>query len=198
MEKQPSQVELTKISDTEYRIYDEQTPGCYTDIILTRGKWVIYNHSSNVYIKALKKAMRFDTLDLAVEFINAITIGCDTVINNIELPVDIINYLNSRAKALNESENALRSQFMEIHEERRKLYEFAKRMKINDLNRKCQLSDVDLLVDELLNYEFGDTPFFSEQVLYNLIGKEAARDILALLGNLCQRISPTSERVAQL
>lgn len=49
-------------------------------------------------------------------------------------------------------------------------------------------------LNDLVNFEFDGHPFFSEYILYDLLGKDDARTVLMFMRQLCQWLGTTLEK----
>jgi len=99
-----------------------------------------------------------------------------------EIKSDLASYLNQRARDLQENRRTLKALLLE----QRHLLSLAKKYGLDVVKSWCESGDSGKAVKELSEFclDGGDVPFFCETTLYELIGKDDARTVLALIDNV--------------
>jgi len=115
------------------------------------------------------------------------------------LPEDVTDFLVRRSRHLHDRQKTLESELVSVLMDQRQLLEIARRYNLDEAAWAVEDSDVETAVKKLLEFsvpspdkeEEGECPFFSEQCLYSLIGKEEARTVLALVRGVLKFVSPS-------
>ena len=102
------------------------------------------------------------------------------------VPEDIQQYLILRGRLLDEEFQKCRA----IQRERRRLLYLAREYEIQELEWATEESDPASAVSMARSFCLtgSDVPFFSESELYELVGKEDARTVLAIVDQLIDQV----------
>lgn len=138
------------------------------------------------------------TEEIAASFLYAIKQRSDAYCKAHPIPQDLSQYLERKARDLQEIDQKLLHQFWEVRNDRYMLHKFAERYGMERIQWYTEGSDKEETVKRLLEFsvfvedegENKEVPFFSEVALYNLIGKEDARTVLSLVKDLCNSLAP--------
>jgi len=103
------------------------------------------------------------------------------------LPEDVERWIIIRAREIHEERQRARS----LLDEQRGILKLAKKYGIKTAEFMCEESDDDLTIRHAREFclEGDDIPFFCEMKLYDLLGKEDARTVLAIVDQLIRQIS---------
>lgn len=156
--------------------------------------------------KEYVERIQFPDKELAANFLNSLLERSEKYCTERPLPSDVVQYLESRAKALNDEQVELRRRFLDVLCEKARLLEFAEKNKIDRVEYLTDDSDSAKKIRRLLDFEVSiqekgakkdeweSIPFVSERVLYHLIGKEDARSVLVYLRDIIDLLDPVLAR----
>lgn len=102
----------------------------------------------------------------------------------------LTNYIERRARDVANEKEALSNKLLNIIMEEGSLRNLAEKYNLEQVKWDTENSDKQKSVQNLLEFKIGDVPFFSEAYLYEIIGKEEARTLLALVRNVVRLIDP--------
>lgn len=142
--------------------------------------------------------MRFKSKEDAFEFAVAVRRKVLSEIARRPLPDEINDHLALRARSVRDRQEALRSQMLDLRIEAAALAGFGEKFGIPDVTMFVDKSDAATALKDLCDFEVGvegekdPVPLLSETALYPLIGKDAARSVLARLRTLRRAIAPDS------
>ena len=158
--------------------------------------WYISNYGDT--IMEFPQGNKFDTEELAYQFIVMVRQAYLAEINRRPLTEVANRYITNKAKSLRDRTSSLVSMMYDLSMEKWELLQLSKQCGVEEALVYIDDSDLGQAIDKLLNYKYGkeEAPFFSESVLYELIGKDAARSILGHLQQLIKLIAP--ERFIEL
>lgn len=151
---------------------------------------------SDDYFKQLRDiSLNFNTKEEAANFAYNFNKTVKETIDAKPLSQDLMSYLKTRARDLAREKQELMSNFVRIDNDFFSLEQLAKKYNIEDLLYTTESNLNSNCVEKLLDFKVyvndEEVPFFSEVALYNLIGKEDARTVLALLSNVISKIDPS-------
>jgi hypothetical protein len=108
------------------------------------------------------------------------------------LPPDVMSVLESISRSLNDEKQDLDKQYMALWRRRQELLWLAKTYNLDRLVYQNEDSENTRAVKDMLEFKLcgQDAPFLSEACLYDLVGKEDARTILALFRGIVEKIDP--------
>lgn len=137
---------------------------------------------------------RFQTKEMATDFVYALRAACKKVSEKAPLPVDLVHYLDERTRELSGQEEHAVSQLIQVRREFHTLARLAERGQIKAKPYLNYSTSEESLLEELLDFEVNvegkNTPLISESALYHLIGKDEARTFLSLFKKVARVISP--------
>ncbi len=154
-------------------------------------QWRIDNVWPENFLPVLRN-MRFDSKEQSAEFCYSLISHVESQTKNCPLPSDLVQYLNDKATELQKKNDQLLQDFHAITRERYYLNQVAERNQILRLEYLTRETNQQKVVNDLLEFNISgsDVPFFSEVSLYELIGKEDARTVLALVKQVCNLLAP--------
>lgn len=157
--------------------------------------WRIYATELGAILPFVKH-VPFESDAAAANYLWAVIQGCEKITEARPLPTDLERYLEDRARSLREEEQAILSRFFNIRMEQHDLRRFAKDNALPKVDFYTEHTDEAAAVHRLLTFcrEGHEEPFFSEASLYDLVGKEDARTLIALVTKVCDCIAPNLSR----
>lgn len=182
------------VGDDQYNYF------CVVQYYEYNKKWRIKPPVNRASYKCLENFdCTFDTKEVAAAVAYTVIQTAKEAVEERPLPGDIVDYLNGRARILSEERRSLESRFININIEMHELREFAKKNKIKEVIWRTDDVDGHKVVNDIKKLEvmvkddgkMVEVPFFSETALYNLIGKDQARSVLALFDRLCKMVAPS-------
>lgn len=137
----------------------------------------------------------FPTKEVAAHFFYSLHQRSEALNQIRQLPDDLVQYLEDRARHLRSEEEETGRHFIQVRHERYALNQFASRNQLKTLDAFTDDADPGNSVRKLLSFSItgegkDKIPFFSETSLYELIGKNAARTLRSLLRKVCQEVAP--------
>lgn len=187
--------EYTKLA--EIGRIDVPIPTKHNPVIETNIKkpyWYISSHSS-VEMEFPHDA-RFETKEAAFNFVVMVRKAYLAEIKRVPLNETATRYIVDKARSLGDRTKAVISDLHDLRNEKWSLLVLARECGIKDAEVYIDDTDVGEAIDDILKFEYNGHPFFSEACLYELIGKEDARTVLALLKRLLKSIG--SEKTIEL
>lgn len=165
----------------------------------SNGKFVIIETNPDYYLEYVQN-VSFESPENAGKFLVGLYERINSFLDKNPLPENVRCYLNAKAESLRKQESELCNDFFRIRRERFELMKIAKKHNIGEIIWKTESSDSELTLKNLLEFkiyfkkegeeESEEVNFFSEKVLYQLIGKDDARSLLSLLRSVAKQISP--------
>ncbi len=157
-----------------------------------RGMWCVA-YDSNLYEEFSN--LEFNSKEETAAFLWITATEIERINRAKPLPDRLSRYLLDRASSVKDRIKALVSELRDLRREQYALGKFAEQYDVTRLVWSTDEGNSDLVCRELLEWtrEGEATPFFSETVLYELIGKEDARTLLALTKNVIKHASPAYE-----
>lgn len=153
--------------------------------------WYISSYSATATAKMeLPQDARFPTKELAFQFVVMVRKAYLAEIKRVPLTENARGYIERRARSLRDRTSALISQLHDVRNEKWELLVLAREAGVREATFYVDDSDLGTAAKELLEYKYGDHPFFSESCLYELIGKDAARSVLGMLERLLAIVKP--------
>jgi len=162
-------------------------------------RWWITECEPSDYLDVVS-SLRFSDKETAASAYYAIVTKSQKVIETMPLPENVKRYLEERAENLQQEEQKLLTEFYRIRNERYMLNKFADENKIERVAWRTRSSDAEDAVRSIYDFkvysetEKQELPFFSESILYELVGKDAARSILVRVEHLCDFVAPNVVR----
>lgn len=99
-------------------------------------------------------------------------------------------YIEDQARSLRARTAAAVTAMHDLQSEKWALLLMARECGVTEATHYVDDTDLGKAIDELLEFKYGDHPFFSESCLYELIGKEDARTVLSMLKRLISVVAP--------
>jgi hypothetical protein len=125
------------------------------------------------------------------------------------LPLPVMEFLTERARTLRERSQKLHMEALDLENEKYKLLKLAQSHGVEKAEIYIGDSDAEAVVKDLLDLkveiasqynedgeeiegdpEYRETTFFSEDCLYELLGKDKARTVLGMMRCVVQKIAP--------
>lgn len=132
----------------------------------------------------------FPTKDLAYEFIVAFRKNMKRHVEERPLPDDVMDFIQQKARLLYDRKKLLISELYDVQSERHSLLTIARKYNVHEVECVLANADGNKIVKDLLEFKYEENPFFSEETLYELIGKNDARTLLALISALVEYVEP--------
>lgn len=159
--------------------------------------WKVEVVASNHDYEALKR-LKFPTKEVAADALYTIRKTVDAITSATPLPETVMQFLEREADQLRREQQEIEGRLLHVRGKQAWLLEIAKTYGVERIKWSTKDSDAEAVVRKLLEFtlEFGkkkvtEHPFFSEATLYELIGKEDARSVLALLKQVVGFVSPS-------
>jgi hypothetical protein len=152
--------------------------------------WYISNYSSTAVAKMEFPPARFPNKEQALQFVVMVRQAYLAEIKRVPLTENARRYIEMRARTLRERTAALISQLYDVRNEKWELLILAREAGVEEATHYIDDSDLGAAINALLEYKYGEHPFFSESCLYELIGKDAARSILGMMERLFAIVKP--------
>lgn len=141
---------------------------------------------------------RFRSKEEAANFAYLLRTWWRQTVESQPIPDDAAFYLGRRADTLRNEEQHLLGRLMDVAHEKYQLNQLAKKYGIRHVEWRTDDSDPEKAVRDLLEFKVHvgkrnkrqEVPLFSEAALYELLGKEDARSVLALLKRVCVKVAP--------
>ena len=117
--------------------------------------------------------------------------------DRIDLPDEVKELFRARCETLTNELNALRSRTWDLLSEASELRKVAMAFDVGErADWAIEFMRVEPMVEAIDSFtlEGGEHPFFTESTLYDLLGKDAARSVLALIDLVKRRIDPVAVR----
>lgn len=111
----------------------------------------------------------------------------------VPLPEDLREWVNRQARNVGDRIKRAETELFDANVQARELNRLAEQYNLEMAALFTDHSDADAAVRNLINFkiEGDEAPFFSETVLYELIGKDAARSLLGTLRRMVSVVSPS-------
>ena len=156
------------------------------------GQWRITHAHERIYEEL--RYLQFESKEHAAKFVFALETTLITIEHGKPLPVDVTDYFNRRAQAALQELRELRGRITYVQMERRQLLALGRDYGLESATYLSEDADSHKSLRDLLKFRIyvkdQEVPFFSEAALYELIGKEDARTVLALLRKVITHIDP--------
>jgi hypothetical protein len=135
--------------------------------------------------------IKFETPELAAQFMYQL-IKFGKPRNDIKATDETLNYVKSAIRSIHERAKIIRSQSRELFYETALLKSMMKSLHIPlEIFPELPEDDAAARVRDL-TLQGDDVPFFSESKLYELLGKEDARQVLAVIERLLEKTDPVA------
>jgi len=155
-------------------------------------KWRIGLKDGGILPDSIRR-MRFDKKEAAAQFCLAFKLNTAEEIAKHPLSDSLTNYLERRARDVVDEEKEISNRLLNIIMEKGSLRYLAKKYNLEQVKWDTEGSDKQKIVQDLLAFKIGDVRFFSEAYLYEAIGKEDARTVLALVRNVIRLIDSAQQ-----
>lgn len=138
------------------------------------------------------RRQKFPGYKEAAIFYLTFTIAVNRETTRHPLPVDVMQVLESLSRSLNDEKKDLNSRYVALWRKRLELRHLAETYNLDSVIWQTEDTDQTKAVKDMLEFQLcgQDSPFLSENCLYELVGKEDARTILALFRKIVERIDP--------
>jgi hypothetical protein len=156
----------------------------------TEGQYPYYFARGSDNNTMLFELNKFKTKEDAFHFVVSVRKAYLNEITRRPLGKNLNQYIELQARTLRERTQAAVSNLHNLVNEKYTLLTLAREFGVKEAEVYVDDSDLGQTIDNLLSYKFGEHPFFSESCLYELMGKEDARTVLALLGKLIKIVAP--------
>jgi hypothetical protein len=153
--------------------------------------WYISSYSTNAETEMeLPQNLRFNDKDTAFNFVIMVRKAYLSEIARRPLTEAANEYITLQARSLRERTKNTISTLHELQREKWSLLKLARQCGVEEATFYVDDSDLGKAIQELTEYKYNDTTFFSEACLYDLIGKDSARSVLCLLEQLLLLVAP--------
>lgn len=152
--------------------------------------WYVSDWSSTSKLAMKFNNARFPTKELAFQFVVMVRQAYLEEIKRRPLTESAHRYIETRARSLRERTSRLVSELHDLSNEKWALLILSREAGVEEATHYVDDSDLGAAITELLDYQYGEHPFFSESCLYELIGKDAARSILGMMKRLIAIVKP--------
>ena len=155
--------------------------------------WKIKSWSDPYEFMERERTPNFQTDEEAALFLWNVTACSNRLRGAIPVPQVVIDYITEEIRVLRPMLDTARNTALQAYLKKRSLQYFAKQLGLEklfyELEDKTPVKD---LLEFKISHKGEEIPFFSESFLYDLIGKEDARTVLALLTKVVERIDPVT------
>lgn len=153
--------------------------------------WYISSYSSTTVVKMqFPHNCRFPNKEQAMQFVVMVRQAYLAEIKRRPLTETARRYIEDRARSLRERTSKLVSELYDLRNEKWALLILARDAGVEEAEHYVDDSDLGEAIKDLLEFKHGEHPFFSESCLYELVGKDDARSILARLERLIAIVKP--------
>lgn len=145
-----------------------------------------YGHLNRLFVP------RLDSFEKAAAFLYNVWYAAEEARKAVPVNSEVLTIIREMARTIRRETEIARDLSFNANSKQRELRYVAKKLGIRDL--VWELGDDDD-IEEILKFclSGSDVPFFSETVLYDLIGKDDARSVLGLLRRMIKRVDPVKE-----
>jgi hypothetical protein len=183
---------LVKVENDSYQVKEDQ----YTVVATLRSYnsenpyWRISTYDSGKFRP--KESYRFKDKESAFEFVVLVRKAHLAEVKDSPLPENVKDYLNDRARTLSKEFQASLDKVRDLSFQRFSLLLLARQYGVEEAAMFSDDSDITQAARDLAEYcrQGEKIPFFTEGCLYELVGKEDARSILALMSRLLKLAAP--------
>jgi len=155
-------------------------------------RWRIRLRGGEILPESIQR-MGFNEREDAAQFYLAFKLNVAEETAKHPLPEDVTNYIERRSRDIREEAKDLSDRLHSVVMEQRSLRYLAEQYNLQRVMWETEEADDKEAVKDLLEFKIGDVPFFSEAYLYDAIGKEDARTVLALVRNLVRLVDPAQQ-----
>tara|TARA_B100001778_G_scaffold330827_1_gene333974 strand:- start:4452 stop:5114 length:663 start_codon:yes stop_codon:yes gene_type:complete len=153
--------------------------------------WVVRSLALHDYDQSSISRLKFKGKKACGEFVAETYKQIKAARDASPVPEDIRIFIEAVGRDLADEDRALRGALLNHVSKCRWITDLAKKHGIGSLYLRVE-DDAAKMVQRIMNWkrEGDDIPFFSEAILYELIGKEDARSLLALINDMTMEIDP--------
>jgi hypothetical protein len=152
--------------------------------------WYIANSSNFSPQMQFPERKHFSDTQAAFDFVVSVRKAYLSEIQRKPLTEAANAFIVTQARSLRERSEAAINQLYSLQLEKWQLLQLARECGVEEATWHIDSSDLGLAVNELLTLEHKGKPFFSEACLYDLLGKDAARTLLAKIKSLIKIVAP--------